>query len=57
MNMFVTVADIVIVVVVAALVVYLCHLGNFVCFSFSVCLFVFFSKLAKNNFDSFATCS
>lgn len=40
MNMFVTVADIVIVVAVAALVVYLCHLGNFVCFSFSVCLFV-----------------
>lgn len=41
MNMFVTVADIVIVVVaVVALVVYLCHLGNFVCFSFSVCLFV-----------------
>lgn len=49
MNMFVTVADIVIVVAVVALVVYLCHLGNFVCFSFSGCLFAFFFEIGKKQ--------
>lgn len=54
MNMFVTVA---VIVIVVALVVYLCHLGNFVCVSFLYLFVCVFSKLAKNNFDSLATCS